>query len=165
VGPHSNPNITHDKHAQRWSPCITAWAWFSLVASFWPGVFAQSLASAGEATRRLRPDAKQPSLEYLVNPWGIDEIIRAWSWVVESSQRGQRQQAYQNPCRRATKRGWSGSRRPLGTGKVASGETTGIAYAGKTLRSQQQCFWKLKVWDKERNASAWSTPESWSMGC
>ena len=82
----------------------------------------------------------------------------------QSTQRGQRQTAYQilvasDEARLRKDQGdlWD-------SGKVASGETTGIAYAGKGLASRQRCFWKVKVWDKDGNASAWSEPQFWSMG-
>jgi alpha-L-rhamnosidase len=102
--------------------------------------------------------------EYLVNPPGIDELRPRLSWVVESSQRGQRQTAYQvlvasDDRLLRTDRGdlWD-------TRKVASDQTTGIVYGGKPLASRQRCFWKLKVWDKDGKASAWSEPAMWSMG-
>ena len=86
------------------------------------------------------------------------------SWVVESSQRGQRQTAYQVLV--ASDEGLL--RKDRGdlwdSGKVASDQTTGIVYGGKALASQQRCFWKLKVWDKDGKASAWSEPAMWGMG-
>jgi alpha-L-rhamnosidase len=102
--------------------------------------------------------------EYRVNPLGIDELQPGLGWIVESSERGQRQTAYQilvasNVERLGKNRGnlWD-------SGRVASGETTGVVYGGKALRSQQQCFWKVKVWDKDGKASGWSESARWSMG-
>jgi alpha-L-rhamnosidase len=39
-----------------------------------------------------------------------------------------------------------------------------VVYAGKPLTSRMQCFWKVRVWDKDDKASAWSHPATWSMG-
>jgi len=32
------------------------------------------------------------------------------------------------------------------------------------LKSSQQVFWKVRVWDKDDNPSAWSVPATWTMG-
>ena len=128
------------------------------------GALAQNFASAGEAAAGLGLTPKQLRCEYLVNPPGIDEAHPRLSWLVASGQRGQRQTAYQvlvasNEELLRKDRGdlWD-------SGKVASDQTTGIVYGGKALRSQQRCFWKLKVWDKDGKASAWSEPAMWGMG-
>jgi hypothetical protein len=102
--------------------------------------------------------------EYRVDPLGIDEPAPRLSWIVESGLRGQRQTA----CRLLV----ASSEKLLGkdqgdlwdTGKVARDETIGTAYQGQPLVSQQRCFWKVKVWDKDGRESAWSKPALWSMG-
>lgn len=102
--------------------------------------------------------------EYRVDPLGIDEPAPRLSWIVESGLRGQRQTA----CRLLV----ASSEKLLGkdrgdlwdTGKVASDETIGTPYQGQPLASQQRCFWKVKVWDKDGRESAWSKPALWSMG-
>ena len=35
---------------------------------------------------------------------------------------------------------------------------------GKELKSSQQVFWKVRVWDKDGKVSAWSKPATWTMG-
>ena len=50
------------------------------------------------------------------------------------------------------------------SGKVASSETGNIAYGGNPLRSQQDAFWEVRVWDGNGDASAWSMPGTWEMG-
>jgi alpha-L-rhamnosidase len=49
------------------------------------------------------------------------------------------------------------------TGKVNSDETL-VVYAGKPLRSEMECWWKVRVWDKDGNPSEWSEPARWTMG-
>src|ERR1035441_1096648 len=128
------------------------------------GALAQSCASAEEAVVGPGLTPQQLRCEYLVNPAGIDELHPRLTWVVESGQRGQRQTAYQvlvasDEARLRKDQGdlWN-------SGKVRSDQTTGIVYGGKALASQKRCFWKLKVWDKDGKASAWSEPAMWSMG-
>src|SRR5262249_24088172 len=102
--------------------------------------------------------------EYRTDPLGVDVTSPRLSWIVESTGRGQRQTAYQVLV--------AGDADTLGrdqgdlwdSGRVDSDETTAIAYAGQPLRSHQPCSWKVRVWDKDGQASAWSWPGHWSMG-
>lgn len=114
-------------------------------------------AAAGLAPKQLR-------CEYLVNPLGIDESRPRLGWVVESDERGQKQTAYQvlvasDEATLDKDRGdlWD-------SGKIAGAETSSIVYHGKSLSSRQRCCWKVRVWDKDGKASAWSEPARWSMG-
>ena len=50
------------------------------------------------------------------------------------------------------------------SGRVMTNATTGILYEGKILASSQPVFWKVRVWDKDDHASAWSKPARWEMG-
>ena len=50
------------------------------------------------------------------------------------------------------------------SGKVASDQSIQVRYAGKPLVSGQECFWKVRVWDQQGKASAWSRPARWTMG-
>ncbi len=103
-------------------------------------------------------------VEALVNPLGIDAKEPRLSWIVGSSIRGERQTAYQilvadDEAALARDEGnlWD-------SGKVESDETTGVAYAGKPLQSRQRCVWKVRVWNKDGEPSAWSAPAIWTMG-
>jgi hypothetical protein len=50
------------------------------------------------------------------------------------------------------------------SGKVISDDTIQIPFAGKPLKSSQQVFWKVRVWDANGKASAWSPAATWTMG-
>ena len=50
------------------------------------------------------------------------------------------------------------------SGKVTSDQSIQVRYAGKPLVSEQECFWKVQVWDEQGKASGWSRPARWSMG-
>jgi len=114
-------------------------------------------AGSGLTPARLR-------CEYLVNPLGLVEPRPRLCWVVESAQPGQKQTACQILVASDEERLGRGQGDLWDSGKMAGGETTGIAYAGKALASRQHCCWKVKVWDKDGKASAWSEPAKWSMG-
>ena len=50
------------------------------------------------------------------------------------------------------------------SGKVASDDTIHIRYAGAELKSSQQVFWQVRVWNRDGQVSEWSSPASWTMG-
>ena len=49
-------------------------------------------------------------------------------------------------------------------GASPSDQSIQIAYAGKPLTSGARVYWRVKVWDQDGQASAWSAPATWSMG-
>ncbi|MEY2430228.1 MAG: alpha-L-rhamnosidase [Verrucomicrobiota bacterium] len=102
--------------------------------------------------------------EYLESPLGIDEPYPRLTWRIESSERGQKQVAYQILAASDEKELKQDRGDLWDSGKVASDQTVNIVYAGKALSSRQFCFWKVKVWDKDGRASDWSKPSRWSMG-
>lgn len=102
--------------------------------------------------------------EHRSNPLGIDLPQPRLSWVLQSSQRGDGQSAYQilvasSQALLDKNKGdlWDG-------GKVASDATVQIPFAGKPLNSSQQVFWKARVWDENGKVSRWSSPTTWTMG-
>jgi alpha-L-rhamnosidase len=105
--------------------------------------------------------------ECLANPQGIDVPQPRLSWVLQASDpaaRGLHQSAYQilvatSPAFLAKDEGdiWN-------SGKVASDETVGIAFAGRALQSRNDCYWKVRVWDQDGKLSDWSADNRWTMG-
>jgi alpha-L-rhamnosidase len=114
------------------------------------------------ALASLSPDRLR--CEYLDNPLGIDTAQPRLSWVLESTQRAEKQTAYQILA--ATSEALLKSDRGdlWDTGKVASDQTLHVVYAGKALASSQRCYWKVRVWDKDGKVSAYSRPAYWEMG-
>jgi alpha-L-rhamnosidase len=125
-------------------------------------IFLFLLIACAPSLASLKPAALK--CEYLVNPLGLDTPNPRLSWIVESDQRAQKQSAYQILV--------ADDERLLGankgdlwdTGKVASDESLHIAFDGTPLRSAQKCYWKVRVWDKDGNASPYSKPVYWEMG-
>src|ERR1700744_4509334 len=97
------------------------------------------------------------------NPLGIDEAHPRLSWRVEATGAGDRNRhptAYQvlvasSPDRLQTDHGglWN-------SGRVISGQFS-VAYGGAPLKSSQQVFWKVRVWDRRGRVSAWSPTANW----
>ena len=102
--------------------------------------------------------------EYRPNPLGIDVTRPRLSWIVNSTERGQRQTGYQVLVASSEDILKLDKGDLWDSGQVKSDDTTGIVYAGKPLLSHQRCYWKVRVWDKDDKPSAWSSPAFWSMG-
>jgi alpha-L-rhamnosidase len=99
-----------------------------------------------------------------VDPLGVDAVPPRLSWKVESNARAQRQSAWQVMV--ATSEALLAGGKPdlWDSGKVKSDETLHIAYQGKPLKSSQQVFWKVRVWDQDGKPSGWSPVAQWTMG-
>jgi alpha-L-rhamnosidase len=102
--------------------------------------------------------------EYRENPVGLDVPGPRLYWTLDAGGRGRRQSAFQvlvasSPDALAADHGdlWD-------SGRVVSDATAHIEYAGRPLISRRVAHWKVRVWDEEGRASAWSTPASWTMG-
>src|ERR1039458_2478517 len=120
------------------------------------------LALSLPALANLSPDRLR--CEYLDNPLGIDTLQPRLSWVLESTQRAEKQTTYQILAASSEALLKADSGDLWDTGKVASDKTLHIVYAGKPLASSQRCYWKVRVWDKDGKASPYSRPASWDMG-
>ena len=102
--------------------------------------------------------------EYRVDPVGIDVVLPRLSWTLASGLRGQRQTAFQvlvasSPAALARNEGnrWD-------SGRVSSDQTVHVVYAGQPLESRMRACWKVRVWDKDGQPSAWSPTATWTMG-
>ena len=84
--------------------------------------------------------------------------------VMQSDRRGERQTAYRVLAASSREKLAAGQVDLWDSGKVASAETAHAVYSGKPLTSRISCYWKVMVWDKDGNPSAWSPPAMWTMG-
>src|SRR5439155_8216912 len=109
--------------------------------------------------------ATQLRCEYLMNPRGIDELHPRFSWQIDADPRtrGHKQTEYQILVASKESLLEKGSGDLWDSGKIASDETVNIEYQGHPLPSRQVCFWQVKIWDENGDASPWSKPANWSM--
>jgi alpha-L-rhamnosidase len=91
-------------------------------------------------------------VEYEETPLGIDVEKPRFSWQMASGKRGQSQSAY-----RITVNDQEGQE-VWNTGKIESGISLNIEYAGKPLQPATQYNWILQVWDQ---ADKLLSAESW----
>jgi len=102
--------------------------------------------------------------EQLVRPLGVDAASPHLSWNLTSDHRGQKQTAYRILVASSAERLAKDEGDIWDSGMVESGDSHGVKYGGKAMKSRSRCFWKVKVWDGERHVSVWSEPSEWSMG-
>lgn len=96
-----------------------------------------------------------------VNPMGIGDANPRLSWQLQSdgTSRGETQSAYEIQVGSS-----AGAADLWDSGKVISSQTVDVVYAGQALTSGEQCFWQVRVYDGNGNASAYSAPAQWTMG-
>ena len=124
---------------------------------------------AGHAAGQTSPPPAETHVadlkcEHLVGPLGIDVTGPRLSWLLTSPRRGEKQTAY----RILVAGNVRNLRDDLGdlwdSGRVESERSIHVVYAGKPLQSRMECYWKVRVWDKDGKPSPWSEPAAWSMG-
>lgn len=121
-------------------------------------LFANQIAQAEIETEALR-------CEYRNNPQGIDETQPRLSWLLDADDaRGIKQTAYQILVASSAALLKKDTGDLWDSGKVVSGESVNVPYAGHPLASRQTCFWKVRIYDQAGKAAAWSEPASWTMG-
>jgi alpha-L-rhamnosidase len=107
------------------------------------------------------------SCESKSNPLGLSESSPRLSWQEVATlpgERGQFQTAYQIQVASTWQALTNNQGNLWDTGKVATNQTSQIVYGGSALVSHQACYWHVQVWDKNGQASGWSSPASWTMG-
>lgn len=105
----------------------------------------------------------QLKCEYLTNPLGVEARRPRLSWVLESSERGQVQTAYQILVAGSLERLKADQADLWDSGRVASSQSVHVLYDGKPLTSGMRAWWKVRIWDRQGATSACSEPAWWEM--
>lgn len=101
--------------------------------------------------------------EYQSSPLGIDIAQPRLSWIAQSSQRSDKQTAYHLLIASSAAL-LNANTGDLWDSGIVSGANTQIFYAGQSLHTAQQVFWKVQVWNKAGASSAWSSNTTWTTG-
>lgn len=102
--------------------------------------------------------------EYKINPVGLDTKKPELSWKIASTVNDQEQTAYQIVVASGLKKLSPGKADLWDSKKTESSQSVYIRYDGAPLTSKQQCWWKVRVWDKDGNVSEWSEPATFETG-
>ncbi|KAA3616310.1 MAG: alpha-rhamnosidase [Calditrichaeota bacterium] len=111
-----------------------------------------------------RMTAEKLSCEYRINPLGIDVLTPRLSWICSSVQRGDLQTAYQIIVATSMENLNKDIGDAWDSGQVQSSQSVHIKFDGIPLKSDQDYFWKVRVWNKKSQPSDWSAPANWSTG-
>ncbi|HUL53308.1 MAG TPA: glycoside hydrolase family 78 protein [Opitutaceae bacterium] len=99
--------------------------------------------------------------EYLENPLGLDERQPRLSWRLDAEhRRGARQVSYQLLVSSEP----GGAPDLWDSGKVVSGASLHVPYAGKPLHSRQRAWWRVRVWDERGRMSESTERACWETG-
>ncbi|MCU0783234.1 MAG: glycoside hydrolase family 78 protein [Verrucomicrobia bacterium] len=92
------------------------------------------------------------------NPLGLDTPQPRFGWQLGSEHRAEFQTAYQILAASSSAKLARGKADVWDSGKVASGESVHVVYAGQPLHSGQRVWWKVRVWDAAGRPSEFSQP-------
>jgi alpha-L-rhamnosidase len=96
--------------------------------------------------------------DHQTTPLGFDNPTPEFSWILQSTERGTLQSAYEIVVADDLKKLDAGT--CWKSGKILGNQTFGIRYSGKPIKSFTQYFWKVRVWNQKAEMSEWSSP-SW----
>ena len=91
--------------------------------------------------------------EYQTKPLGVDTIRPRLAWWFDSSRRGEIQTAYQVVVASSAAKLKAGKYDLWNSKKIQSGQSTQVEYEGKELKSNIECLWKVRVWDRDGKVS------------
>jgi len=130
--------------------------WSFLVATLclaWAG-WSQPQPAAPAAPFNLR-------CEYLVAPMGVDVAQPRLSWALDHPERGQAQSAFQVLV---SLQPGAPDGDQWDSGRVASAQSTHVAYGGRPLASGRTYYWRARWWDNRGAASPWSAVTQFDTG-
>jgi len=130
-----------------------------MVFGLFTALIATAAPLAAEGPRPLAPTALR--CEYLDNPMGVDVAKPRFFWVLEHTERGQVQSAYQVIVSTDPK---AGAGDVWDSGKVASPRSTQVVFAGEPLASGKTYFWKVRTWDRDGREGPWSETARFDTG-
>jgi len=102
--------------------------------------------------------------EHVAEPSGIETAQPRFSWKLDSNKNGQLQTAYQILVADSSKQLTNNAGNLWDSGWVNGAQSQLIPYAGSTLASLQNCWWKVRVKDRSGVVSDWSAPAHFATG-
>ncbi|HEY4464144.1 MAG TPA: family 78 glycoside hydrolase catalytic domain [Streptosporangiaceae bacterium] len=123
---------------------------------------AAATSAAGPGPSRLSVAGLQ--VDDASNPLGIDDVHPGLSWQLASPVNDERQTAYRILVASTPDRLAPGRADVWDSGRVASGASVGVPYAGPALQSAKRYYWTVQVWDSGGNSSGWARAAWWEMG-
>jgi alpha-L-rhamnosidase len=103
-------------------------------------------------------------VDEMVTPLGIDETQPRFSWQLRDSHQGARQSAYWLLVATQPELLAVGKADVWDSGRVASGQSVEIQYAGPAIAPSTRYYWKVLVWDQVGEPAPESPVSWWESG-
>ena len=108
--------------------------------------------------------ARRLRCEHAIDPLGVDVARPALSWIPDSDRGDETQTSYQILIS-GTPDGPDHDRGDIwDSGRVSSDVCEGVPYDGRALMSRERCWWKVRLWDRDRHPGPWSEAAVFEMG-
>lgn len=103
-------------------------------------------------------------LDLLADPLGVENPNPRMSWIVNDADSDEYQTAYQIVVFDHLEEAASDKNIMWDSGKVESSESSNVPYIGQPLKPGRIYFWKVRTWDKQKQAGAYSNPQRFITG-
>lgn len=103
-------------------------------------------------------------VDNLDQPLGIDDGTPRFSWQLEDGTRGARQTAYRMLVATRAELLADGKGDVWDSGKVESGRSLNVKYAGPAVKPSTRYWWRVEVWGTDGKAYPASAAEWWETG-
>jgi alpha-L-rhamnosidase len=120
------------------------------------------VAVSGIASGQAGPVHLQ--VDNLEKPLGIDNTTPRFSWQLNDPARGAKQTAYRVTVATRPELLADGKADVWDSGRVASGQSLNVKYAGPAVKASTRYFWRVEVWDKDGKAYPASDATTWETG-
>ena len=103
-------------------------------------------------------------VDEMATPLGIDDTHPRFSWQLRDSRQGARQSAYRLLVASQPKLLSVDHADVWDSGRVASGQSVEVPYAGAAIAPSTRYYWKVLVWDQEGKPAPESPVSWWESG-
>jgi alpha-L-rhamnosidase len=121
-----------------------------------------NMAALGQTSGQSGP--KHLQVDNLTHPLGIDDATPRFSWQLQDAAHGARQIAYRVQVATRPEVLSEGNADVWDSGKVASGQSLNVKYAGPAVKPSTRYFWRVEVWGADGKAYPVSAVEWWETG-
>jgi alpha-L-rhamnosidase len=127
-------------------------------------IFLVGITPLAVASQALDRTPVKLQCEAMPEPLGIDVVHPRLSWEVRDSERGASQKAYEIRVSSSLEALARNRGDVWDSGKVQSGASVNVVYAGPDLQSRRRYYWQVRIWNQEDRPSPYSQPSWWEMG-
>jgi len=100
----------------------------------------------------------------MINPQAIDRGAPLFTWIMNDSDRGEKQTAYQIMVASSLTKIDANEGDIWDSKKINSSNSASVPFGGSILSPATRYWWKVKLWDKDGNQSPFSSPGTFDIG-